>query len=95
MPEKHQFDKNHFSVSGKLLISEVNDLTGMILDDEDIDTIGGWFMAQRGDVTENDTVEEQGFRFTATEVNNHQIVRIDLQRLEEQQLNLEKAENEE
>lgn len=95
LPEKHQFDKNHFSVSGKLLISEVNDLTGMILDDEDIDTIGGWFMAQRGDVVENDTVEEQGFRFTATEVNNHQIVRIDLQRLEEQQINLEKAEKEE
>lgn len=92
LPEKHEFNKNHFNVSGKLLIDEVNDLTGMALDDEDIDTIGGWFMAQRSDVKQGDTIDEQGFRFTAVEVNNHQIVRIDIKRLPEARENLEQAE---
>lgn len=92
LPEKHEFDKNHFNVSGKLLIAEVNDLTGMALDDEDIDTIGGWFMAQRSDVQQGDTIDEQGFCFTAIEVNNHQIVRIDIKRLPEARENLEEAE---
>lgn len=92
LPEKHEFDKNHFSVSGKLLINEVNDFTGMALDDEDIDTIGGWFMAQRSDVQQGDSIDEQGFRFTAIEVNNHQIVRIDIKRLPEAVENLAEAE---
>ncbi|WP_010286025.1 hemolysin family protein [Kurthia massiliensis] len=94
LPEKHEFNKNHFNVSGKLLIDEVNDLTGMALDDEDIDTIGGWFMAQRSDVQQGDTIDEQGFRFTAIEVNNHQIVRIDIKRLPEARENLAEAEAE-
>lgn len=92
LPEKHEFNKNHFNVSGKLLLDEVNDLTGMQIEAEDIDTIGGWVMAHLGDVKQGDSIEEQGFRFTALEVNNHQIVRIDIKRLPEAQKKIELAE---
>jgi len=43
-------------------------------------------------VKQGDLIEEQGFRFTALEVNNHQIVRIDIKRLPEAQKKIELAE---
>ncbi|GAA3329228.1 hypothetical protein GCM10020331_076430 [Ectobacillus funiculus] len=34
-------------VDGKVLISDVNDLFGIHITDEDVDTIGGWVMTQK------------------------------------------------
>ncbi len=44
-------------VEGKVLISEVNDLLGIHLIADDVDTIGGWIMVQKQIVAEGDIIE--------------------------------------
>lgn len=48
-------------VEGKVLISEVNDLFGIHLIADDVDTIGGWIMVQKQIVAEGDIIEKHGF----------------------------------
>ena len=46
-----------------MLISEVNDLFGIHLIADDVDTIGGWIMVQKQIVAEGDIIEKHGFSF--------------------------------
>ena len=39
--------ENHFIFSGKVLIPDVNDLLGIHLSDEDVDTLGGWILSKK------------------------------------------------
>src|SRR5699024_9391808 len=43
-PMIEKIDENTLIVDGKLLLTEVNDLITIELVDEDVDTIGGWFI---------------------------------------------------
>ncbi len=54
-------------VEGKVLISEVNDLFGIHLIADDVDTIGGWIMVQKQVVAEGDIIEKHGFSFKVLE----------------------------
>lgn len=54
-------------VDGKVLISEVNDLLGLHLVADDVDTIGGWLMTQKQTVTEGDIIDTNGWIFTVLE----------------------------
>lgn len=79
----------HFILDGKVLISEVNDLLGTTLDEEDVDTIGGWFLTQKFDVHKGDFIENDGFVFKINEIEGHHILYIEVHKLENDQ---EKAE---
>lgn len=83
IPEVQEITKNHYIFDAKLLISEVNDVLGIHLEEDDVDTIGGWFMTKHFDVTQGATVEDQGFLFTVQEVEGHHILYIDVSKLPE------------
>ncbi|MGG3471197.1 hemolysin family protein [Neobacillus pocheonensis] len=68
----------HFILDGKVLISEVNDLLGTTLEEEDVDTIGGWFLTQKFDVHKGDTIEKDGFIFQIMEIEGHHILYIEV-----------------
>ncbi|HDR7656373.1 MULTISPECIES: hemolysin family protein [Bacillus] len=70
-------------VEGKVLISEVNDLFGIHLIADDVDTIGGWIMVQKQIVAEGDSIEEHGFSFKVLEKDMHQIKRVEIKKVEE------------
>ncbi|SCB87364.1 Uncharacterized protein BC10311_00560 [Bacillus wiedmannii] len=70
-------------VEGKVLISEVNDLFGLHLIADDVDTIGGWIMVQKQIVAEGDSIEEHGFSFKVLEKDMHQIKRVEIKKVEE------------
>ncbi|MGN4446382.1 hemolysin family protein [Bacillus cereus group sp. MYBK79-1] len=70
-------------VDGKVLISEVNDLFGIHLIADDVDTIGGWIMVQKQIVAEGDVIEKSGFSFKVLEKDMHQIKRVEIKRVEE------------
>lgn len=80
LPELHKIADGHFSVSGKLLLSEVNEILGLTMDDEeiDVDTVAGWFMANNDEVVVGATFQYENYQFTVSEINSHQIVRIDI-----------------
>ncbi|MDQ6596328.1 hemolysin family protein [Bacillus salipaludis] len=70
--------EDHFILDGKVLISEVNDLLGTTLEEEDVDTIGGWFLTQKFDVHKGDYIEKDGFIFKINEIEGHHILYIDV-----------------
>src|SRR5690625_4833541 len=67
MIEKQEDDI--YIVSGRLQIEELNDVLGIELENEDIDTIGGWIFAQQLDVKVGTIVEDQGYQFIVEEIN--------------------------
>lgn len=70
----------HYILDSKLLIKEVNDLLGLEIDDEDIDTIGGWILSENYDVKAEDTIEKDGFTFKVIEIDDHTIKSIEVQK---------------
>ncbi|MDQ0198073.1 hemolysin family protein [Neobacillus ginsengisoli] len=73
--------EGHFILDGKVLISEVNDLLGTTLEEEDVDTIGGWFLTQKFDVHKGDAIEKDGFQFQITENEGHHILYMEVKKL--------------
>ncbi len=67
--------------SSKVLISEVNDLLGTDLSDENVDTLGGWYLTEKIDAVLNDSIESGGWTFTITEMEEHHILYIQAQKL--------------
>jgi CBS domain containing-hemolysin-like protein len=74
--------ENHYILDGKVLISEVNDLLGTALEEDDVDTIGGWFLTQKFDVKQGDSIEMEGFTFKIKENEVHHIVYIEVNKVE-------------
>lgn len=81
----------HFILDGKVLISEVNDLLGTTLDEDDVDTIGGWFLTQRFDVHKGDSIKHDGFVFQINEIEGHHILYIEVNKAETDQKKVETA----
>lgn len=72
--------ESHYVLDGKVLIGDVNDLLGTTLEEEDVDTIGGWFLTQKFDVRKGDTIEKEGFIFQIVEIEGHHILYIDVKK---------------
>jgi CBS domain containing-hemolysin-like protein len=68
----------HYILDGKVLIEEVNDLLGTTIEEEDVDTIGGWFLTQKFDVQKDDIIENEGFTFKIKENEGHHILYIEV-----------------
>ena len=66
-----------------MLLQEVNDLLGTTIEDEDIDTIGGWFMTQHFDAVEGDTIEAHGYEFKIKELDGHHILYLEVTKIPE------------
>lgn len=70
-------------LDGKVLISEVNDMFGLHIDESDLDTIGGWLLSQSIDLNIGGySVEYDGFQFKALELDGHQIKKIAVHKLD-------------
>jgi CBS domain containing-hemolysin-like protein len=83
IPEVQEIAKDHYIFDAKMLLQEVNDILGTTIEDDDIDTIGGWFMTQHFDAIEGDFVEEQGHRFIIKELDGHHILYLEVEKLPE------------
>lgn len=79
-PPIQHVNEAHIVIDGKVLVSEVNDLLGIHLEEEDVDTIGGWIMMQDSTVTEGQTFEEDGWTFQVLEKDSHQIKQIEIKK---------------
>lgn len=81
IPEIQEIAEDHYIFDAKMLLQEMNDILGTTIQDEDIDTIGGWFMTQRFDVQEGDIIESEGYQFKVTELDGHHILYIEVTKL--------------
>jgi CBS domain containing-hemolysin-like protein len=74
--------ENHFILDGKVLINEVNDLLGITLEEDDVDTIGGWFLTQKFDIRIGDSIKQDGYVFQILELEGHHILYIEVKKAE-------------
>ncbi len=81
IPEIQEIAENHYIFDAKMLLQDMNDILGTSIEDDDIDTIGGWFMTQRFDMQVGDTIEEQGYQFKVTELDGHHILYLEVTKL--------------
>ncbi|WP_207368971.1 hemolysin family protein [Heyndrickxia coagulans] len=70
----------HFIIDSKVLISEVNDLLGTQISDEDIDTLGGWILTKKFEAKQGDTVESDEYTFTISEMEDMHIRYIEVKK---------------
>ncbi|MBB6633978.1 hemolysin family protein [Cohnella thailandensis] len=77
-PDMEKKDDQTYSISGMMLIEEVNSYFGLEIPTEDYDTIGGWVYSQiENPPRKNQTVEvEEGIRFIIEETDHLRISRI-------------------
>ncbi|HET7657210.1 MAG TPA: hemolysin family protein [Bacillales bacterium] len=78
--EKPMIEKkdNHTLLDGKVLISDVNDLFGLGIDDSELDTIGGWMLTQKSEIEPGTTVEYENHLFRVTETDGRQVKEIEV-----------------
>ncbi|MFX3624835.1 MAG: hemolysin family protein [Ectobacillus sp.] len=84
-PPIQHISEHHKIVDGKVLITEVNDLLGLHMDEEDVDTIGGWIMMQNHEIEEGQSVEIDGYRLKVLAKDVHQIKRVEIQKMQPKQ----------
>jgi CBS domain containing-hemolysin-like protein len=72
---------DHYLFNAKVLVGEVNDTIGTTLAEDEIDTIGGWFLTQNFDAKEGDSIEEDGYLFTVKEIVGHHILLIEAKKV--------------
>ncbi|WP_374722017.1 hemolysin family protein [Peribacillus tepidiphilus] len=82
LPEIRKIDDNHYIFNAKVLIEDVNDLLAIDLMEEDVDTIGGWFLTHKYDVQLGDEIEEDGYVFKIKEIDGQHILYIEVKKLE-------------
>lgn len=94
-PMIQKIDDTHTIIDGKVLISEVNDLFGLSIDDTDVDTIGGWILTEHYDIKVGDCVDIDGYSLKVLEMDGHHVKTIEVTKKEHEAENEMFAEDEE
>ncbi|HJV30581.1 MAG TPA: transporter associated domain-containing protein, partial [Bacillales bacterium] len=81
LPLIQKIEDDHYILDGKVLIEDVNDLLGTTLEEDEVDTIGGWFLTQKFDIHKGDKLEREGFIFKIEENEGHHIMYIDARKI--------------
>ncbi len=84
-PPIQHVNEQHIIVDGKVLISEVKDLFGLHIEEDDVDTIGGWIMMQNHEIEEGQHVEAEGYEFKVLEKDAYQIKRVEIRKMEQEE----------
>lgn len=97
VPNIQKRGEKHFVVDGKVLIYEINNMLGLSIDDEDIDTLGGWILTQNMESKQGDKILYEGFEFHILDTEGHLIRSVEIQmasqhEIEEKTLQLLEAE---
>ncbi|TKC18116.1 hemolysin family protein [Robertmurraya kyonggiensis] len=82
--EVRKISDDHYIFDSKVLVSEVNDLLGLEINDEDVDTIGGWILTENFEVQEGDSIINDSYVFTILEMEEHHIKYLEVTKLEEE-----------
>lgn len=81
VPEINKINENKTVVDGKVLIDEINDLFGLDIHDEDMDTIGGWVLSEKMDVVEGDQINYGDYQFKVLEIEGYHIKSLEIVKL--------------
>ena len=98
IPEVRKIKDNHYIIDSKVLVSEVNELLGVEINDEDVDTIGGWILTENYEAKEGDIIYHDSYAFKIIEMDEHHLKYIEVTKIASdddsavQQIALQKSE---
>ncbi|WP_026023057.1 hemolysin family protein [Paenisporosarcina sp. TG20] len=85
LPDVQKLGDHHYILDAKVLLENVNDILGIDIDEEDIDTIGGWLMTKHFEAIQGEKIIEQGYEFTIKHMEGHHILYLEVIKLNEQE----------
>lgn len=77
-PEIQHINDYRTIVEGKVLVTEVNDLFGLSINDSDVDTIGGWILTEYFNIRQGDSVQIDVYTFCVLQMDGHSIKKIEI-----------------
>lgn len=77
LPELQIVGTDHYILDAKMLLDNVNTALSISILEDDIDTVGGWFMDQRFEAIPGEKIIEQGYEFTVKEVDGNHILYLE------------------
>jgi CBS domain containing-hemolysin-like protein len=80
LPDIRKVQEGHYIVDSKLLVEDVNHLLETTLSNEDVDTIGGWFMTQNLEAKIGSEVEAEGYVFRVQKKDGHHIQYLEIKK---------------
>lgn len=76
IPDVQEINDKTLIVSGKLHLEDLNELLGIELIDDEVDTIGGWIFTSNLDAKEGVVIEQDDHRFIIEEMDGYQIKKV-------------------
>lgn len=77
-PEFISLGENHYRISARMLIDDVNDLFGVDIDNENVDTMGGWMLNNKYDIKVGEEIEFHKYIFKVIQKEKNSIDVIDI-----------------
>src|SRR5690606_15918602 len=78
IPLIRQVSDNHYILDAKVLVSEINELLSINMNDDDVDTIGGWLLTEKFDARQGDVFYYGDYQFKILEMYDHHIKYIEV-----------------
>lgn len=79
--EVRKIEDDHYIIDSKVLVSEVNDLLGLDINDEDIDTIGGWILTENYEAKQGDIIDFDSYSFKILDMEDHHIKYVEVTKI--------------
>ncbi|SFF16106.1 Hemolysin, contains CBS domains [Paenibacillus catalpae] len=79
--ERKEIEKladNCYLLDGKVSLDHVAELTGVTIDQEDVDTVGGWLFTEFTEPKPGKELQYENLRFIVREVGKHRIKKVEL-----------------
>ncbi|WP_430791142.1 hemolysin family protein [Virgibacillus flavescens] len=75
-PMIEEVDENTTLLDGKVLLEDINELFDIDLEDDEVDTVGGWIITHNLDAEKGTTVEFSDYQFIIDEIDGYQIKKV-------------------
>lgn len=79
-PMMEKLNNNTMVVDGKFHLEEINHLLGIHLEDEEVDTIGGWVFMKNLEAVKGTMIEHEKYQFIVEEVDGYQIKQVKIEK---------------
>jgi CBS domain containing-hemolysin-like protein len=91
--EIRKIEDDHYIIDSKVLVTEVNDLLGLDINDEDIDTIGGWILTENYEAKQGDIIDFDSYSFKIVDMEEHHIKYVEVTKIQVNEESLESPAN--
>jgi CBS domain containing-hemolysin-like protein len=86
MPLIRKLHDHHYLLDGKVLVTELSDLLGVTMEDDDIDTIGGWVLTHNYEAKQGDIILFGDYEFKIKQLEDHQVKLVEVRKSPPQEL---------